>query len=166
MNDVRIRRARVEDASCLAEAESETAAGQEGLLVARPGEIPVEAYQTKIKALSERGLYIVIELDGQPVGHLLLDPLPLAAAGHVVSLTIVVHPKHTGRGYGTALMQNALAWFREQSEIEKIELRVRSTNRRALAFYQSHGFVIEGVLRRRLKLSNAYADDICMALFA
>jgi len=162
---VRIRPATPEDAEALAQAEHDTAAAQEGLLAARPGEIPAEAFRAKIEALTGRGLYVVAEEDGRPVGHLLLDPMGLASVRHVVQLTIVVHPGHTGRGLGRALMEHAIEWARNTAGVEKIELRVRATNPRALALYASLGFVEEGRMKDRIKLSNGYADDICMALF-
>jgi RimJ/RimL family protein N-acetyltransferase len=160
-----IRPASVEDAELLAQAEYDTAAEQEGRLVAKPYEIPASAFRDTIEKLPAGGLYIVLELDGEPVGHLLLEPLPLASTRHVVQLTIVVHPGNTGKGYGRVLMEYAINWARACELVEKIELRVRSTNGRAIALYEALGFVREGQLRRRIKLQQGYADDICMALF-
>jgi RimJ/RimL family protein N-acetyltransferase len=62
-------------------------------------------------------------------------------------------------------MQYAIGWARASDRVEKIELRVRSTNPRAIALYESLGFVHEGLLKRRIRLTNGFADDICMALF-
>jgi RimJ/RimL family protein N-acetyltransferase len=160
-----IRPARTEDAELLAEAEYDTAAEQEGLLAAKPHEIPVSAFRNAIKKIGAEGLYIVLELDGRPVGHLLLEPLALSSTKHVSQVTIVIHPGHTGKGYGRALMEYAIDWARKSEVVEKIELRVRSTNLRAIALYESLGFIREGQLRNRIKLQQGYADDICMALF-
>jgi ribosomal protein S18 acetylase RimI-like enzyme len=163
---MRIRPAIADDADKLAQAEYDTAAQQEGLLAARPLEIPVEAFRARIRDLAGAGLYVVMEdNDGAVVGHLLLESLGLAATRHVSQLTVVVHPGHTGRGYGKRLMEHAIDWARCSGVVEKIELRVRSTNPRAIALYQSLGFVREGELKRRVKLQRGYADDICMALF-
>ena len=160
-----IRPAREDDAERLAQAEYETSAGQEGLLVARPYEIPVEAFRRKITSLRSDGLYVVMESDGLPVGHLLLEPLDLSSTSHVFQLTIVVHPGQTGQGHGKALIRYAIEWARRSDRVEKIELRVRSTNPTAIALYESFGFVREGELKKRVKLIQGYADDICMALF-
>jgi len=160
-----IRAARVTDAEQVAQAEYDTAAAQDGLLVARPLEIPVEAYREKIRALGDIGAYIVMEDGGGGIaGHLFLEPLPLASCRHVAQITVVVHPGHVGKGNGRRLMEHAIDWAR-RAGIEKIELRVRSTNPRAIALYGALGFVREGVLRKRIKLGTKYADDICMALF-
>lgn len=161
-----VRPAREDDAPLLAQAEYDTAAEQEGLLSAKPYEIPVDAFLARIRELREPGLYSVLEDEqGRVVGHLLLEPLALAATRHVAQLTIVIHPGHTGRGYGRLLMEHAIRWARSSDVLEKIELRVRSTNPRAIALYESLGFVREGELRNRIKLHQGYADDICMALF-
>lgn len=162
---MRIRPAHEDDADQLAQAEYDTAAAEEGLLAAKPHEIPVSAFRSKIKQLGERGLYVVLESNARPVGHLLLEPLGLSATSHVSQLTVVVHPGHTGKGYGRVLMEHAIDWARRSDGVEKIELRVRSTNQRAIALYESLGFTREGQLRKRIKLQQGYVDDICMALF-
>jgi putative acetyltransferase len=162
---VQIRPAREDDAASLARAEYDTAAEQEGLLAAKPYEIPVSAFRSKIEALGSDGLYVVMESGGRRVGHLLLEPLGLSSTRHVSQLTIVVHPGQTGKGYGKALMKYAIEWARKSDRVEKIELHVRSTNPRAIALYESLGFVREGQLKNRVKLRHGYADDICMALF-
>ena len=162
-----LREATAADAEAIAAAEHRTAETP-GLLNALPGEIPVAAFRDKIlqMAASERGLYLVAERDGQVIGHLLLDPLPLALNAHVVSLNIVVHPGATDRGIGRRMLDHAVAWARENPLVEKIELRVRAGNDRAIHLYESFGFVEEGRLRRRLKLADGtYIDDIEMGLF-
>jgi RimJ/RimL family protein N-acetyltransferase len=161
-----IRTAVAADAVTLWDAERRTALTP-GLLASRPGEIPVERFEEKILALLDHGRYVVAELDGAPVGHALLEPLgSLAATAHVFSLTIVVHPGHLGRGIGSALMRDLLDWATRDDRVGKIELRVRSTNARAIALYKRCGFVEEGCFRRRLKMADgSFLDDVSMAWF-
>jgi putative acetyltransferase len=161
-----IRSAAKADAAALWDAERRTAATP-GLLVARPGEIPVALFEEKIEALATGGRYVVAEQDGQPVGHALLEPLgSLAAISHVFTLTIVVHPGRLGQGIGTALLGDLLAWARRDPRVTKVELRVRSTNTRAIALYTKLGFVEEGRFRRRLRLDDGtFVDDLGMAWF-
>lgn len=46
------------------------------------------------------------------------------------------------------------------------ELRVRSTNARAIGLYKKLGFVEEGRFRRRLRLEDGtFVDDVAMAYF-
>ena len=160
-----IRQATPEDAEALAEAQRATAAAQEGLLAARPDEISAGWFGERASGLRSHGLFVVLEDGGRAIGHLILEPLNLAATRHVVQLTLVVHPGHTGRGHGRRLMKHAIDWARRSPAVEKIELHVRSTNPRAIALYRSLGFTLEGTLERRIKLGEGYADDLCMALF-
>lgn len=161
------RKARESDAEQIAAAEHATARTP-GLLNALPGEIPLGAFRDRIRALATevRGVYLVAERDGVVVGHLLLDPLPLTQNAHVVSLNIVVHPGATDAGIGRALLGHAVEWARQNPLVEKIELRVRAGNARAIHLYESLGFVEEGRLSRRLKLADgSYVDDVAMGLF-
>lgn len=164
---MRIRRARPEDARFVAQGESLVAATP-GLLNALPGEIPDRAFADKIAALEDcaNGLYLVAEQGDEIVGHLLLDPMPLAANSHICTLTVVVYPKWQGRGFGRQLLVHALQWARTTLKVEKIELMVRATNERAVHLYQSLGFLEEGRIRKRVKtISDVYHDDIAMGLF-
>jgi RimJ/RimL family protein N-acetyltransferase len=167
---VRIRTATVEDAPLLATAEIETAQTP-GLLVSKSEELNANAFATRIAELEAAGLrgrYIVACNEGDEIiGHALLDPMPLARIAHVFRLTIVVHPGNTGRGAGRALMSDLQRWSQTDSRVEKIELMVRATNARAIALYQSCGFVEEGRFAKRIKLEDgSYIDDVAMAWFA
>jgi len=163
---VNIRNATTADASTIANGEHATATTP-GLLNALPGEIPESDFVNKIAELSDKreGLYIVADDAEKISGHLLLDPMPLASNSHICSLTIVVYPGNQNQGVGRLLMQHALDWAIASSEIEKIELTVRASNKRALGLYRSMGFVEEGRIRNRVKVDGKYHDDIAMSLF-
>jgi len=163
---VTIRSAVSTDAHSLWDAERRTAVTP-GLLAARPGEIPVDAFKAKIQALAARGRYVVAELDGAAVGHAFLEPLgDLAAISHVFQLTIVVHPGHLGRGIGTTLLKDLLGWAQRDPRVKKVELRVRATNERAIALYRKVGFLEEGRFRNRVALQDGtFLDDLAMAWF-
>jgi putative acetyltransferase len=139
-----------------------------GLLVSRPGEIAVERFEEKIEALATGGCYVVAEIEGSPVGHALLEPLgELTAISHVFTLTIVVHPGRFGQGIGTALLRHLLDWATHDARVTKVELRVRSTNTRAMGLYTKLGFVEEGRFRRRIRLEDgSFVDDVSMAWFS
>jgi putative acetyltransferase len=163
---VTIRNAVPTDAHSLCDAERQTAMTP-GLLAARPGEIAVDAFKAKMEALASRGRYVVAELDDAPVGHAFLEPLgALAAISHVFQLTVVVHPGHIGRGIGTRLLEDLLGWAQRDSRVTKVELRVRATNKRAIALYRKFGFLDEGLFRNRVALQDGtFVDDLAMAWF-
>lgn len=162
-----IRKARPDEAPALAEAER-VIARTPGQLASRPEELKDEDFRQKILALSqsESGLFVVAEYNGTLVGHALLDPLKLAVTAHVVVLTIAIHEGHQGRGFGKRLMEHLISWTREHPKVEKFELQVRSSNKRAISLYKSLGFTEEGRKTRRLKYGpGSYVDDIYMALW-
>jgi ribosomal protein S18 acetylase RimI-like enzyme len=164
---VAIRRASPKDAKAIANGEHEVAKTP-GLLNALPGEIPAQVFFDKINALeqNDRGLYLVAERESGVVGHLLLDPMPLAANSHICTLTVVVYPKWQRLGIGRELLSFAIQWARMSAKVEKIELMVRASNEPAIRLYQSMGFVEEGRIRNRVKEpSGVYHDDIAMGLF-
>jgi len=159
------RLAQIADAEAIAAAETETARTP-GLLVGRPGEIPLSAYREKIAKLAQHGRYIVSEKDGAVIGHAFLDPMPMRANAHVFQLTIVVHPGHTDRGVGEMMLRDLLEWAARDPRVGKIELNVRAGNERAQHLYKRLGFVEEARFRKRVHRGDgAYEDDIGMAWF-
>ncbi|PAA26231.1 GNAT family N-acetyltransferase [Pseudomonas fragi] len=165
MKNLAIRNASLSDATQLCAAERETARTP-GLLVSRPDEFTAQAFERKILALNDQGLYLVAELNGQIVGHALLEPLGLEALAHIMNLTIVVHPGHVGQGIGHQLMAQLLEWAGARQGLVKIELRVRELNHHARHLYQKFGFVEEGRLQKRIRLPDGtLVADISMAWF-
>jgi len=162
-----IRDAKPEDAAILAAAEREIAKIP-GRLASRPHELKDEAFREKIVDLTQNqaGKYVVIELNGEIVGHAFLDPLKLEVTSHIVDLTMAVHEGRQGKGYGKALLSHLIDWAKSSPKIEKITLHVRSSNSGAIALYEKMGFAVEGVRVKMIKLGpNQYLDNIAMALW-
>lgn len=157
-----IRRARIEDAAILADAER-AIARTPGRLASRPDEIRDDAMRSKI---AHAALFLVAEENGEIVGHGLLERRDLAVTSHVVFVSLAVHEGHQGKGFGKALMEELIAWARSAPDVEKIELNVRSSNDRAIGLYRSLGFVEEGRWTKRIKIGpGEYLDDVMMALW-
>ena len=71
-------------------------------------------------------------------------------------LTIAVDPDYQGKGVGKALFMAILSEVKEnRKDILRIELLTGEANKRAIAFYQSLGFVIEGRMPNRYRLGSA-----------
>lgn len=63
-------------------------------------------------------------------------------------------------------MTELMAWAESHPRIEKVELRVRATNARAIALYKRFGFVEEGRFEKRIRLPDgSYIADLSMARF-
>ena len=81
---------------------------------------------------------------------------------HLGSVAMGLVPGWRDRGWGTKLMQQALA-AGDAFGFERVELTVFTSNPRAQALYRKLGFVEEGVKRRSVRIDAVYLDEIMMA---
>ena len=82
---------------------------------------------------------------------------------HTTTLALGVRRSHWGRGAGSALLTEALSWSRSAGLV-RVELTVHTTNQRAVALYQRHGFEVEGTRRSSLLVSGRYVDEYLMSV--
>jgi ribosomal protein S18 acetylase RimI-like enzyme len=82
---------------------------------------------------------------------------------HAGRLGIGMLPEVRGRGLGRRLMKAAIEAARRQG-MRRVDLAVFAANTRAIALYESLGFVREGIEPRVRKLDGRYDDDVLMAL--
>jgi len=73
-----------------------------------------------------------------------------------------VAPAHRGTGLAARLLDEILGWVRTESEAKALKLGVHEDNRRALAFYQRHGFIDRG--EREPYLLDAARQEIILEL--
>ncbi|OHV12930.1 GNAT family N-acetyltransferase [Kushneria phosphatilytica] len=82
---------------------------------------------------------------------------------HVRTLGIGVHPNYAGRGIGSALLRSAIDLADNWLNVTRLSLGVYSHNQRAIALYERHGFVREGLSRGLAFGHGRYLDSIEMA---
>ncbi len=86
--------------------------------------------------------YFVAELDGQVVGHLLLEPGEPDLArppGSIYLAVTATLPRARGRGAGVALTEHALEWAREAG-FETVHTDWRVANLESSRFWPARGF--------------------------
>ena len=111
------------------------------------------AYVSNFVDLSlARGISLVVESGEDIVGEMHAYWPGIKVFNHVLSeLTICIHPDHQGQKLGRMLF---LAFMdtveNEMQEIKRVELIARESNAKAITFYQSLGFEIEGCLKNRI----------------
>lgn len=84
---------------------------------------------------------------------------------HVLGdLTLVVHPQFQGKKIGRTIFTIFLEEIgHNRPDVGKVELISRESNTKAIALYQSLGFLVEGRLEMRIKNTrNGYEADIPM----
>jgi L-phenylalanine/L-methionine N-acetyltransferase len=120
-------------------------------------------YPVYMDLLAQGVLYLFLEGD-TPTGMFKLVPLH-HRTNHIAYLGgVAVHPDHSGKGVGLAMMQ-AIVEFARQRGILRIELSTSTANERAIRLYEKVGFEPEGVLRRytHLKSEGRFLDELLMS---
>ena len=116
------------------------------LLVRRPAEI-TDAYTRRLLAAATDAGAGLLALDGRRAAGAIVAvrPVELAFRHTLTDLTIFVDPADRGRGLGRRLFETFLDGVRaDLPGVERVELYVREGNARAVALYESLGFVREG----------------------
>lgn len=113
-------------------------------------------------ATSGHSRSLLAEIDGTPVGLLGAVGFSVPRLRHAAQLYLGVLRGHWGRGLGSALLTEALAWA-PRAGISRLELFVMKDNARAIALYERLGFRVEGARRRAYIINGRPVDDLLMA---
>lgn len=142
------------------------AVGAEGVWLATKRYVPTPQWEQVLHHPDRepRALLVVAETHNQIVGWCRVFPYQFGnKSSHVADVGIGVHPTFRRRGIGGALMQDAIAWARDQ-RFEKLTLDLYSSSETAQHLFQRVGFHIAGIRSRHAKINGAYVDEILMEL--
>lgn len=164
-----IRNATEADAQALIDGLYELVADGEGQVLV-PGEFTPTLDEERAWVRGQNDdpnkLLLVVEMDGAIVGNLTFAVAARRRLAHTGTFGMALSPRARGLGLGAALLMRLLEWATEHPTIEKVTLRVLSTNARALAPYRKLGFVEEGRSVRLIRYEDGtYCDDVMMARF-
>jgi RimJ/RimL family protein N-acetyltransferase len=102
---------------------------------------------------------------GRLIGFADVEAGRMARVRHRGGLGISTLRDWWGRGLGTIMMNELIAWSR-RAGLEVLQLTVYAHNARAIALYRKVGFVEEGVRRRSVRYADGrYADEFLMSLW-
>lgn len=127
----------------------------------------LEEEQAILKNYVERtnSLFLVAEsAEGEIVGNINLDGNQRKIMRHTAVFGMGMHKNWQGCGLGTALLQHAVDWSRDHSELELIYLQVYAENESGLALYRKVGFREHGRMPKVFKQHGRYHDEISMHL--
>jgi ribosomal protein S18 acetylase RimI-like enzyme len=146
-----IRKVKTEDVETIFSLYKITASIPGGL--ARAEDEITLAYVSNFIDLSlARGICLVVESGEDIVGEMHAYWPGIKVFNHVLSeLTICIHPDHQGQKLGRKLFLAFMETVEnEMLNIKRVELIARESNSKAVTFYQSLGFEIEGCLKNRI----------------
>jgi ribosomal protein S18 acetylase RimI-like enzyme len=105
---------------------------------------------------------LVAVIDGIARGYISYKPpIPLPSNHHVLEFSIGIHPIAQGQGIGRKLIE-ALTDYAKNNNIKKLSLRVMGSNKGAIRFYKSCGFIEQGRLVSEFLIKGKYVDDLLM----
>jgi len=118
-----------------------------------------------IQRLSERAncLLLVALADCKAAGFLAAMGGERNRLRHSALLVLGVLRAYWSQGVASRMLSEAIAWA-PRAGIKRLELGVHTSNSRAVALYQRHGFEIEGTRRSSLRVDGVYTDDYLMSL--
>ena len=117
------------------------------------------------------GTFLIGAWIGQEMAGMIgLERHSLPKLRHSAELnSMLVRPRHCGKGIGLRLVEECLAQARKSVGLELITLRVSTGTTDAIRLYERAGFKPCGVVPRAVRLADAsgtprYADRLTMAL--
>lgn len=167
MDQYHIRASRHTDKDQIVSLYKKVSQHSDGL--ARTYEEITEAYvQDFMSNAANNGIEYVAEhtVTNTIIGEIHCYKLQPGVFAHILSeLTIAVDPGFQQQGIGKRLFQTLLQEVEEnRKDILRVELIARESNTKAIAFYQSLGFSIEGRLVNRIKsATGGFEADMPMA---
>lgn len=162
-----IREAVPEDAPALL-GYIQAISGESSFLTFGPGEFELtEAKEEKVLRRyrdSDNQLYLLGLVDDSIVTALSFSAGRRPRVRHSGELGMSVRKPYWGLGIGSCMLDTLIEWARATLSIKKINLRVRTDNRRAIQLYKGRGFVREGTIRKEIFLDGQYYDLYWMGL--
>jgi ribosomal protein S18 acetylase RimI-like enzyme len=108
-----------------------------------------------LATLTENGLNLVAVAEDRVLGHVAAVPVD----DENPELVVFVHPEMRGRGVGTELLKQVVAYADERGA-ESLRLTVASGNRRAIHVYDNLGFDVAERLERELEMRLALDEPV------
>lgn len=123
-----------------------------------------------LRALKNSSQFVAVDTfrNNLIVGEVHCYKLEPKSYNHALSeLSIVIHPEYQGKGLGKRIFEVFLNnIIQNRADILRVELVVKESNVRAIKFFESFGFIIEGRLERRIRsINNKFEAEIPMAWF-
>lgn len=109
-------------------------------------------------------LNLIVTHENRIIGYLGIYGNNMNKTRHTANISISLAKQWQHLGLGCILMEEALKWAKENTELKVIWLDVYSINSRAIHLYRKLGFFEEGRIRDFVRLKDGYCNKVIMSL--
>jgi RimJ/RimL family protein N-acetyltransferase len=81
---------------------------------------------------------------------------------HVLEFGLVILKEYCCKGLGSKKMQ-IMEEVASKMHVKRIQAKVRTSNFKAILFYQKQGYEIEGIKKHAVYINGKYEDEFCIA---
>ncbi len=111
---------------------------------------------------SNNSIFLIAEYNTKLIGNIDLTGSKRSKISHTAMLGMGISENWRNQGLGRILIQSALEWAKNQSELEIIWLDVYASNAIGYNLYQKMGFELSGIIKDFFKQGEAYIDKVQM----
>lgn len=156
-----IRKVQVEDAQALIDYIN-LVAGESDNLTFGDGEFGMtlesEISFLKTYETNDNGAMFLALLDGEIISCMSYGGGKRIRTRHAGEFGISVKKKYWNRGIAHHMLKVLIGWAEASPYCEKMNLRVREDNTKAIQLYEKFGFVKEGLLLKEMKIDGKYIN--------
>ena len=162
-----IRAARPNDAQAVLDS-IEIVSGESDFQTFGPGEfgLSVEQEASVLARFDESAnqIYVLALIDGQIVGTGVLGASQRPRLRHRCELSMSTQKRFWGLGIGRKVLEYLIAWAKQNEQLTKLDLEVRTDNERAIRLYERCGFENEATLKKQIFHKGVYHDLFRMGM--
>ena len=128
--------------------------------------LTIEQEMIWIRSLNEspNSLLLVAEHEGTIIGNIDLTGSGRRMMMHTAVIGMGMLKEWRNTGVGTALMNTAISWARNNSPLELVWLQVYLQNESGIALYRKMNFEENGIIKNYFKHKGKYFDVLTMSL--
>ncbi|WP_163409761.1 GNAT family N-acetyltransferase [Flavobacterium ajazii] len=112
--------------------------------------------------INENSLLLVAEYDNEIIGNIDLNGNRRKIMEHTAVIGMGMLKEWRNSGLGTALLQLAIEWAKENTILELLWLQVYTENKLGLGLYRKMGFEENGIIKNFFKKDEKYFDNLTM----
>ena len=113
---------------------------------------------------NDNSILLVAEYENQLIGSIDVTGSQRERMKHTGLIGMGMLEEWRNSGLGTLLMENAIAWSKQNALLELLWLQVYTENYAALHLYKKMGFIENGTIKNYFKHETDYFDVMTMSL--